>query len=223
MAKKRSVHLLKAAIGVLLMPMCWAGFQALGLVFANSRGMDVVWVPLIAGVICWGAIYRLMPEPIWVYVLGHEFTHALWAWLFGGQVKKIKVTSKGGHVVVSKTNFLITLAPYFFPFYAVIAAFGYWLGNQIWGWRAYEAVFLVVLGATYAFHATMTISVLRVRQPDIVQEGWLFSAAVIVLGNLTVLLLSVPLLAGGPVFKGLALWARGTVDIWRWLLSVPYR
>ncbi len=34
----------------------------------------------------------------------------------GGQVKKMKVTSKGGHVVISKTNFVIALAPYFFRF-----------------------------------------------------------------------------------------------------------
>ena len=39
---------------------------------------------------CWLTIYLLLPKPMWVYVFGHELTHALWTWLFGGRVKKFK-------------------------------------------------------------------------------------------------------------------------------------
>jgi hypothetical protein len=83
-------------------------------------------------------IFLLLPKPMWIYVFGHELTHALWTWLFGGQVKKMKVSSAGGHVVVSKTNFVIALAPYFFPLYAalVIAVFAsaisFGTGGIIW-------------------------------------------------------------------------------------------
>ena len=89
-----------------------------------SYGADTVWVPLLAGAACWLVIFLLLPKPMWIYVFGHELTHALWTWLFGGQVKKMKVTSDGGHVVISKTNFLIALAPYFFPLYAVLVIVG---------------------------------------------------------------------------------------------------
>ena len=94
--------------------------RALWLVLCASGGADTVWVPLLAGAACWLVIFLLLPKPMWIYVFGHELTHALWTWLFGGRVKKMKVTSAGGHVVVSKTNFLIALAPYFFPLYAVL-------------------------------------------------------------------------------------------------------
>jgi hypothetical protein len=61
--------------------------------FARRGGADTVWVPLLAGAACWVVIFLLLPKPMWIYVFGHELTHALWTWLFGGQVKKMKVTS----------------------------------------------------------------------------------------------------------------------------------
>ncbi len=102
-----------------------------------SYGADTVWVPLLAGAACWLVIFLLLPKPMWIYVFGHELTHALWAWLFGGRVKKMKVTSEGGHVVISKTNFLIVLAPYFFPLYAVMVVAVFAIGHLIWDWRSY--------------------------------------------------------------------------------------
>ena len=74
----------------------------------------------LSGAACWVVIYSLLPKPMWVYVFGHELTHALWTWLFGGKVKKFKASAKGGHVIVTKNNFLISLAPYFFPVYAAL-------------------------------------------------------------------------------------------------------
>ena len=221
MARKKTFNWLKMGCGVLLFPVCWSGFVVLARVLAATGPVDVVWVPLVSGLLCWGVVWWLLPEPLWVYVLGHELTHALWAWMFGGRLKKIKVTSRGGYVVLSKSNFLITLAPYFFPFYAVLAAALYGAGDSLWGWQSYRAVFLVALGAAYGFHVTMTGSILRTRQPDLVGEGWLFSWVVIVLGNLLVLNLSIPLLTRGvPVLKPLIWWGSESWHLWRWLLRL---
>ena len=98
---------------IVLLPVCAGAAIALGKVLAHGYGADTVWVPLLAGAACWVVIFLLLPKPMWIYVFGHELTHALWTWLFGGEVRKMKVTSKGGHVLISKTNFLIALAPYF--------------------------------------------------------------------------------------------------------------
>src|SRR5471030_2863058 len=131
---------------------------------------------------------------MWIYVFGHELTHALWTWLFGGRVKKMKVTSKGGHVVISKTNFVIALAPYFFPLYAVIMILAFAIGHLIWDWKNYFVFFHLLIGAAYAFHLTLTFHVLQTRQTDITSQGYLFSAVVIFLGNVCVLLFGIPLL-----------------------------
>ena len=111
---------IKFIIALLLLPVCAGAAMALWQVLCASGRADVVWVPLLAGAACWGVVFLLLPKPMWIYVFGHELTHALWTWIFGGQVKKMKVSSDGGHVVISKSNFVIALAPYFFPLYAVL-------------------------------------------------------------------------------------------------------
>ncbi len=111
----------KMFVGILLLPVCLATAKALWEVVAQTGGgADRVWLPMLAGVACWIVVYLLLPKPMWVYVFGHELTHAVWTWIFGGRVKGFKAGAEGGHVVSTKSNFLIVLAPYFFPFYAVL-------------------------------------------------------------------------------------------------------
>jgi hypothetical protein len=163
-------------------------------------------------------IFWLLPKPMWIYVFGHELTHALWTWLFGGEVKRMKVTSKGGHVLISKTNFLIALAPYFFPLYAVMVIALFALGNLFWNWHGYLVWFHLLLGAAYGFHVTLTFHVLQTRQSDITGQGYLFSAVVIFLGNVVVLLFGIPLLTHSPrLFKIFALWSAETGKVFNWL------
>ncbi|MGH7954184.1 MAG: hypothetical protein ACREFE_20005, partial [Limisphaerales bacterium] len=141
-------------------------------------------------------------------------THALWTWLFCGKVKRMKITSNGGHVVVSKTNFLITLAPYFFQLYAVIVIIVFALGHWIWNWQRFFVYFDLLLGAAYAFHVTLTFHTLQTRQSDITSQGWLFSAVIIFLGNASVLLFGIPpLTAKISVASVLNWWFADTIKI----------
>src|SRR5262249_19647506 len=117
-----------------------------------------------------------------------------WAWLSGGKVKRFKATSKGGHVVLSKSNFVIVLAPYFFPLYVVLTVLVFALGHLVFGWERYRPWFHLLVGAAYGFHVTLTWHILRTRQSDISSQGYLFSAVIIFLGNVGVLLAGLPLL-----------------------------
>ena len=169
----------KTILALLLLPICVGEAQALWRVVGASGNAATIWVPLGAGAGCWLIIFALLPKPMWVYVFGHELTHALWTWLSGGSVKKFKVTSSGGHVVVSKTNFLIALSPYFFPLYAVVVVLVFVVGQWLWDWRAHVMWFHLALGVAYAFHLTLTWHILQTQQTDITSQGWLFSAVVI--------------------------------------------
>jgi len=190
--------------------------MALLKVLRACGSVDVVWIPLLGGAACWIVIFLLLPKPMWIYVFGHELTHALWTWLFGGEVKKMKITSAGGHVVISKTNFLIALAPYFFPLYVVLVIGGFALGRWFWGWPL--VYFHLLVGAAYAFHVTLTLHVLQTRQSDITGQGYLFSAVVIFLGNAGVLLLGLPLLtAKVGILNSLGWWLESTGMILHWL------
>ena len=140
------------------------------------------------------------------------------AWLFGGDVKKFKVTSEGGHVVVTKTNFLIALAPYFFPIYVALIVLVFACGQFFWNWQAYRVWFHLLLGAAYAFHLTLTFHILQTRQSDITSQGWLFSVVVIFLGNVTVLLVGISLLAARvDLLTALRWWWNFSVAVWQQL------
>src|SRR5947207_3717722 len=182
----------KTIIAILLLPLCVGVTHALVMVLRASGGENSVWVPMLAGAACWMVIYLLLPKPMWVYVFGHELTHALWTWAQGGKVKRFKASAKGGHVVVTRSNFMVALAPYFFPLYAVLVVLVFLAGHWLWNWHHYFVWFHLLLGAAYAFHVTLTWHILKNRQSDITDQGYLFSAAIIFLGNVSVLLVGIP-------------------------------
>lgn len=184
----------KLMIAVLLLPVCAGAALTLGKVMRTCGSADLTLVPILAGAACWVTIYLLLPKPMWLYVVGHELTHVLWVWLFGGRVKQFKASAEGGHVIVDKTNFLIALAPYFFPLYVGLVVALFAVGHLIWNWQSYLVWFHLLVGAAYAFHVTLTAHVLKTRQSDITSQGYLFSAVVIFLGNILVLLVGLPLL-----------------------------
>lgn len=204
----------KLIIAILLLPACLGAVQTLWRILSHTGRADTIWVATIAGVACWIVIYLLLPKPMWVYVVGHELTHALWTWVFGGRVKRFRATARGGHVVVTKNNFLIALAPYFFPLYVVLVVAVFILGHVIWDWRRFTAWFHLLVGAAYAFHVSLTWHVLKSRQSDITQQGYIFSFVVIFLGNIVVLIVGVPLLtAEVDLWSALKWWAFATRDV----------
>ncbi len=204
----------KFIIAILLLPVCVGAGHTLWMVMRACGGADLTFVPILAGAACWVAIYLLLPKPMWLYVFGHELTHVLWVWFFGGRVKKFKASAKGGHVIVDTSNFIIALAPYFFPLYAVLVVAVFALGHLIWGWRNMLVWFHLLVGAAYAFHITLTAEALKTRQSDITSQGYLFSAVVIFLGNVVVLLLGIPFLtAKVGLMTTLGWWLKNTGEV----------
>jgi hypothetical protein len=205
---------LKTLVALLLLPACFGAATALWRVLQASGPAENVWVLLLTGAACWLVIFWLLPKPMLAYVYAHELTHVLWTWLCGGKVSRFKASAKGGQVVVSKTNFAIVLAPYFFPFYVVVVVGLFGLGNLVWDWRPYLMGFHLLVGVAYAFHLTLTWHILETDQSDISSQGYLFSAVVIFLGNITVLLLGLPLLTGQVgVGTTLGWWLAGSMAV----------
>jgi len=118
------------------------------------------------------------------YVVAHELTHALWTLLSGGSVHSLRVSASGGSVRLSKSNMLITLAPYFFPFYTILLILAQLLLGLFVPEIPYPLVWLFFIGLTWGFHVTFTVQSLMTTQPDIQEYGRLFSYAVIYLFNL---------------------------------------
>ena len=211
----------KFLLAVLLLPVCAGALRTLGRVLWECGGATLTVVPFLAGAVCWWVVFLMLPKPMWLYVVGHEMTHALGTWAMGGQVKRFKASAAGGHVVVTKNNFLIALAPYFFPFYAALVVVGFVIGHLLWGWGRLLPWFHLCVGAAYAFHLTLTWHALKTRQSDITSQGYLFSAVVIFLGNVAVLLLGLPLMTDKVhLLDVLGWWASATIEIGRRVVRV---
>ena len=157
------------------------------ILLAARTNIDVLFplpaVALLSGALAWVLLFALFSRPLRSYILAHELTHALWGMLMGARVSRIQVKADHGSVVLSKTNFLITLAPYFFPFYAVFVILVYFALSLFYDLRPYALWWLGAVGFAWAFHVTFTINALMQRQTDIQQQGRIFSYTFIYLAN----------------------------------------
>lgn len=185
------MKLIKFIAGILLIPSCIAALLALPPLLDTERAISLNGVfhlaPtgwwFLAGFALWVVMYLCLPRPTRTYVLGHELTHLLWAWLLGINASQLRVSSKGGSVRVAENHFLISLAPYFFPIYTLLVLLLRFTINMFYDTTLYEPFWFGCFGLTWAFHITFTFSMLKQRQPDIQHEGRLFSYVVIILFN----------------------------------------
>jgi len=124
---------------------------------------------------------------LYLYVLGHELTHAVFVYLCLGRVSDFRVGLDGGHIVTNKSNLLIALSPYFVPFWSVVglglAAITFHFHPVSW-----QAPFLfALLGATWSFHLFWTLWIIPRDQPDLKENGTFLSLTIIYLANVVLL------------------------------------
>ena len=99
------------------------------------------------------------------------------------------ISSKGGSVKTSKSNFFIALAPYLFPCYTILASLIYGIVSILYNISKYVDIFIFILGFTLLFHFVMTIDMIKRKQPDIIRTGYIFSGNLIYIVNILVLAL----------------------------------
>jgi hypothetical protein len=147
---------------------------------------------------------------LYLYVLGHELTHALFVILHRGRVTDIHVSSDGGFITTDKSNLLIALSPYFVPFWSLVCTLVYGL-SRIWpGSHGYvDLAFYAAIGASWSFHMAWTLWMIPRDQPDLQENGTFFSLMIIYLANVLVL-------AGLLCFAGSSPMANAKVFVWEW-------
>jgi len=193
--------LFKFFIGLAMLPLCWSVSRTLFIHLQSIPAEKSGWVswaiPVGFAIAVLG--FFILPKPFRTYVLAHEMTHAVWGLLMGAKVGKMKIGKNGGHVMLSKSNFIISLAPYFFPFYTGLVIAVWFTVGCFCDMSAYEPWWLAAVGLTWGFHVTFTVYMLSQRQPDVLENGRLFSYVIIYLANLVLVGLWM-ILVGSPTF-----------------------
>jgi len=188
----------KFLVGLVFLPLCWALLETFLVLLKADTIAGGHWQSaeflafgvgsVVSLALFFGCRSRAM---MWCYVAGHELTHALFVLVFRGRVSRIHISSDGGHILTNRNNFLISLSPYFFPFYAA-AAILVWIVAQ-WVWRdtaEFNPLLLYgLVGFTWTFHLSFTLWMIRLEQSDVDQNGRLFSFSLIFLINLLLICL----------------------------------
>lgn len=133
-------------------------------------------------------VYRLLlrrlPLGSFFSTLEHELTHALFALLTLHRVVGLRATwQNGGRVSIrGQGNWLILIAPYFFPLPCLLVALA-WLVVP----ERYVGAVNVLFGATLAWHIVSTWREFHAEQSDLKTVGWFFSVLFLPTANLLML------------------------------------
>ncbi len=171
------------SLGLLLLPLTLATlFRLPGALLALQGQAESVTL-IFCGAVIYVLIEAIFERPMRTYVFGHELTHALASIAMGGKVHSFNVSAKGGSVSLSKSNFIIALAPYCFPIYTFFVLILYWILKKTYPFAFLDQGFLVLVGMTLVFHGSLTLYAVRQEQPDLKKTGTIFSVVFILLVN----------------------------------------
>ncbi|MCK9555786.1 hypothetical protein M0R36_08245 [bacterium] len=184
--KNICISFIKILIAVALTPL------ACGLSVALYKSVSTYFdvyslMPFVFGFFSYLLIYAVLQQPIRTYVFTHELVHVIWVFLFGGKVKGFKLHKNGGSVKVTKSNFVIELAPYFFPLYCVLVIFLYLFLDIFFEMKPYWKLMSFLVGFMWAFHFTITLYVLTKEQTDFQGPGVVLSLVIVYISNVVIL------------------------------------
>jgi len=191
----------KLVVAIFLLPFTLVITQTFFTAFARTALHEAFWATeefwfFSLGVVLWLIAFFGLPRPLWLYVFGHELTHALTVWLMGGRVKQFKVSARGGYIVTNRVNTWIALSPYFLPIYSVLAIVLYGIVSAFYDLYEWRMILYAIIGLTWAFHLTFTLWMIPRGQSDLEYGGSFFSIVLIYLMNL--LIVSGLLIAASP-------------------------
>jgi hypothetical protein len=185
-------NFLRLLLGIVLLPACWALLRSLLEAVCLSAGGEGAFsaetLSLLGGIAAFALCWMALAHPVKAYVLGHELTHAIWGLLFGAKPSRLKVGEDGGSVRLTKSNVLITLAPYFFPFYTFIVIIAALVTFAFLRPLPFLPLWMFLIGFTWAFHILFTLETLSLRQPDVKTYGRVFSWTFIFIVNIAIVL-----------------------------------
>jgi hypothetical protein len=189
-------RLFRWLMALVLLPLCWVTTWTFLSQFSQVTVHQGFWQSAefwyfaVGGLMMLGWFWSGLLQSffLYLYVLGHELTHAIFVLLHLGKVTDFHVSVEGGYITTNKTNLVIALSPYFFPFWAVLCALLYAVARLFANFSSdWDCAFYAVVGVTWTFHMVWTLWMIPRDQPDLRENGTFLSLVIIYLANLFVL------------------------------------
>lgn len=122
-----------------------------------------------------------------LYVLGHEITHAIFVFFCYGKVTAFNASHTGGYIIANRSNIVVALSPYIFPFWTSCIALIYFAGSLFFDLSVYRLYFSTLFGASWSFNLVWTAFMIPLGQTDLKENGSLLSLTIIYLFNTLIL------------------------------------
>jgi len=187
------INILKYPIAVLFFLLTFQLFDILYNMVEVIYYHYIYYKPLLIGMgsyfVLWLFVFRNI-RGNWFLTIEHELTHTLFALLTFHKIVDFKASnSSGGYMQysgVGNGNWLITIAPYFFPtFSMIVIGFLYFAQSQ------YYFYITILLGYSISYHIHSTWTETDNNQPDIQEVGltfaWLFLPSANMLALITII------------------------------------
>lgn len=178
--------ILRFIVSILLIPACVAVTMNF---YKGIIGIKSVSGPsflFIVGALAYSVTHLVLFKLNFLYVLGHELTHAIATFFSGGKIAGFKVSSKGGSVQTSTPNSFVMLAPYLIPGYTVFITIVYFGLSFFMNVSRCSNLFIFLVGFTTMFHLAYTAESIRDKQSDLIKTGYLFSISFIYIINMII-------------------------------------
>lgn len=191
-----SSRLLRWLLALILLPICLVTTQTLWSQFSHETLQRGFWRTPEFWYFSLGAIIMLAcllsglgrKSFLWLYVLGHEYTHAMFVVFHFGWVFEFKASRQGGYIATNKTNLLISLSPYFVPSWSMATLAVYGLIGFFTKLPPYaDLILFFLIGSSWAFHIFWTLWMIPRDQPDLKENDTFFSLVIIYLANILLL------------------------------------
>jgi len=142
-------------------------------------------IPLAAGAgayfLIWKLIFKRAVWGTWFSTLEHELTHAVFALVTFHRVTGLRVTYRQGGSMSyeGRSNWLVTISPYFFPTFSVVLLF------VLCFTPADKLMFAGgALGVSMGYHMISNIRQMHAGQSDLHEVGFLFALLFLPAANL---------------------------------------
>lgn len=186
--------LIRFLFSILLIPVCIAVTISFYNGISEVKSLSQSNLYFLSGVLAYCLMHLLLFKPDFLYVLGHEFMHAVTTFISGGKAGSMKVSSKEGSVKTTKPNFFVILAPYIIPPYTVLIAILYFILMLFAQAQNFLKIFIFLIGFTLMLHLSYTAESIRQKQSDLIKTGYLFSFSFIYIINMSLVFFILTLL-----------------------------